>query len=274
VVALGAGFGRPVAPELVAPVNTEVALVDGTVLENPDGLRLPEGAVVRVGEGGSARIGDTVLRPGDVATVEEGRLRVEHGQPVGSVTSASPAQGGAPGAGSSRSPSPGGSRSPAPRAKPSPSPARTPRATPARTATPAPTRPVPTPAPSRPAPTPAPTPTAPTPTATPFPSPSDSIIRPLLRARFVAPASIRVTWTAVPDASSYVLVATGSRVAPAPWPQYPGDRVIGEYPIPPETPLRFRVPDGIVEVRLLVVALAPDGSVISRSRVVVLATGG
>ena len=70
-------------PELAAPVNVEVALADGTVLEDPDGLRLPEGAVIRVGAGGSARIGDTALVPGDVATVEQGRLRVEHDQPIG-----------------------------------------------------------------------------------------------------------------------------------------------------------------------------------------------
>ena len=55
------------------PVNVEVALADGTTLEDPDGLRLPEGAVITVGDGGSARIGETVLRPGDVATVERRR---------------------------------------------------------------------------------------------------------------------------------------------------------------------------------------------------------
>ena len=60
VIAIGAGADRPIAPpDLEAPVNTEVALVDGTVLEDPDGLRLPEGAVISVGEGGSARVGDT-----------------------------------------------------------------------------------------------------------------------------------------------------------------------------------------------------------------------
>ena len=33
-----------------------------------------------VGSGGSARVGDTVLVPGDVATIERGRVRVEHDQ--------------------------------------------------------------------------------------------------------------------------------------------------------------------------------------------------
>ncbi len=49
---------------LASPVNVEVVLVNGTILEDPDGLLLPEGAVVRVGDMGSARIGDTAHREG------------------------------------------------------------------------------------------------------------------------------------------------------------------------------------------------------------------
>ncbi len=290
VIAIGAGVGRPIAPpELEAPVNTEVALVDGTVLEDPDGLQLPEGAVVSVGEGGSARVGDTLLRPGDMATVEQGRLRVEHGQPVGSITAGRPTPTPTPSQSPIPTPSPSPTRRPspgstlAPGATPPPSRTATPGATPAPTRVPAspnpaptrePTRtPAPTPAPAR---TPAPTRSAPPPTAQPTPTPtaSPTIIRPRLRARFVAPDGIRVTRTSVKGASSYNLEATGNEVVPPPRPRNPGGRVIGKFAHVPEAPLRFRVPGGIVEVRLLVVALAPDGRVISRSRVVILATGG
>ena len=273
VIAIGAGADRPIAPpDLEAPVNTEVALVDGTVLEDPDGLRLPEGAVISVGEGGSARVGDTLLRPGDMATVEQGRLRVEHGQPVGSGTSgrATPTPTPTP----SRRPSLGATRTP----RPTPTPSRTATPDPIHSS-PSPTPPrvpatqAPTPVPARtPVPTRSPSPATNLPTATPTASPT--IVRPRLRARFVAPDGLRVTWTAVPGASSYVLVATGSEVAPAPRPRYPGGRVVGQFTQVPEAPLRFRVPDGTVEVRLLVAALAPDGTVMSRSRVVTLTTGG
>ena len=277
VIAIGADADRPIAPpDLEAPVNTEVVLVDGTVLEDPDGLRLPEGAVISVGEGGSARVGETLLRPGDVATVEQGRIRVDHGQPATSGKSGR------------ATPTP----SPMPSRRPSLGATRTPRptATPSQTATPAPIHPSPSPAPTRvpamQAPTPVPSrapattssPSPPTtlPTAAPTAAPtaSPTIVRPRLRARFVLPDGIRVTWTAVPGASSYVLVASGSEVAPAPRPRYPGGRVVGQFTQAPEAPLRFRVPDGTVEVRLLVAALAPDGTVMSRSRVVTLTTGG
>ena len=111
-----------------APVNVEVALADGTMLEDPDGLVLPEGAVVTVGEGGSARIGDTVLSPGDVATMRDGRLDVE-GPPVGALATPD------------RSPRPTDrpvtpSPSTRPDATPAPAPTRTPDRTPAATAPP------------------------------------------------------------------------------------------------------------------------------------------
>ena len=54
----------------------------------------------------------------------------------------------------------------------------------------------------------------------------------------------------------------------------PGGRlVVCEFSHPPETPLRFRVPDGVIEVKLLVVALRRDGTEIARSRIVTVATG-
>jgi hypothetical protein len=86
------------------------------------------------------------------------------------------------------------------------------------------------------------------------------------------PTRIRVTWTATPGAASYKLVTSASRGGAAARPRYPGGRVLGEFSRPPETPFRFRVPARVVEVRLMVVALAPDGSVIARSRVMVRST--
>ncbi len=73
------GLGTSPDLELTGAVNVEVALADGTTLVNPDGLLLPDGSVVRVGAGGSARIGDVVLRGGDVATIDAGRLQVQPG---------------------------------------------------------------------------------------------------------------------------------------------------------------------------------------------------
>ena len=262
-VLLGLAWGgRPVAPpELSSPVNVEVALADGTILEDPDGLRLPDGAVIRVGAGGSARIGDTVLAPGDVATVEQGRLSVEHDQPVGAVPGATP------------SPDQPVHATATPR--PTPAPTRTPA--PAATPTASPTGPPPTPSPS-PARTPEPTgqPGTPVPARTsppPTPAPTPTIARPRLRARVLfEPVRIRVTWTATPGAASYVLVTSRSRVGPAPRPRYPDGRILGEFSRPPETPLRYLVPEGVIEVKLLVVALAPDGTVLARSRILTLST--
>jgi hypothetical protein len=264
LLAVVAGSAGPVVPpELTAPVNVEVALIDGTVLEDPDGLRLPEGAVIRVGEGGSARIGDTILEPGDVATVEQGRLTVERDQPVGALPGGSA---GVPGAGAtpSRRPTTAPSATSAGRT-PSPRPAATPSVEPP-TASPGT---LPTPAPTSEPGTPQPTRSTPQPTA----APSPVIERPRIRARVLFdPTRIRVAWTATPGAASYVLVRTGSRDGAAPRPQYPGSRIVGEFSRPPATALRLWVPLGVVEVKLLVVALAPDGTVLARSRIVTLST--
>ena len=265
--ALALGTPRPdVAPELAAPVNVEVALANGTTLEDPDGLRLPEGAVITVGEGGSARIGDLELVEGDVATVQGGEVHVVHRPPLGSVPDPTPGI-------ATPEPTPDPTHTPGPRVTPTPrEPDATPR--PTREPTPRPTRePERTPAPTRePDRTPAPTatPKPPEPTATPRPDP----VPPRLRARKLAERpAIAVTWSRTLGTRTYVLLATGSRTGSAADPQYPGDaRVLGEFARPPETPLRFRVPDGVVEVRLLVVALRRDGTEIARSRIVTVAT--
>ena len=245
--------GRPApdsARELVAPVNVEVALADGTVLEDPDGLVLPEGAVVRVGPGGSARIGDLALGPGDVATLSGGRLRVAHGEAVvqvpGGATPTSTATHGA-----TNGPT-GSPTSPASMARPTPAPTLAPTGDPA-SGSPAPAR------------TEVPPSVKPTPTATP------AILPPRLRARAIGESRVAVTWTATWRAASYLLLITGSRQGPAPDPVYPGSRILGEFARPPETPLRFRVPDGVVEVRLMVVALRRDGTELRRSLVVTVA---
>lgn len=78
-------------------------------------------------------------------------------------------------------------------------------------------------------------------------------------------------WTETSGAARYVLVVTASRSGPATDPVYPGSRVIGEFATPPGRALRFRVPDGVVEVRLMVVALRENGRVLRRSRIVTVA---
>jgi hypothetical protein len=47
--------------------------------------------------------------------------------------------------------------------------------------------------------------------------------------------------------------------------------VLGEFTEPPPTPLRYRVPDGVVEVRLQVIALRRNGTVLRRSPIVTVA---
>jgi len=271
-IAVGLGQARPtevLGPELARPVNVEVSLPDGTVLEDPDGMLLPEGAVIVVGDDGSAKIGDMVLGPGDVVRVEDGRLHVERRGGLGV----------APGTATpTPRPAPSRTHGPTPPPKPSPTPrptpASTPRPTPAPT-TPPDRTPAPTPTPDRtPAPTPEPVKTdAPPPTAapTPTPTPPPEIIRPHLRARLVTVAvglKVAVTWTATYRARSYVLLVTVSRNGPAPDPVYPGSRVLGTFARPPDLPLRFRVPDGAVELKLRVIALRGNGTVLRRSNFV------
>ena len=234
---------------LDASVNVEVALADGTILEDPAGLVLPDGAVITVGVGGSARIGATVLEPGDVATVRDGRIDIRH-----------------PATGALASPG-GGPPSIAPA---SPTPTRKPASLVAPTASPTAARPTPgvTPPPA----TRTPGASAVTASATPgtTPTATPAIRRPRLRARLLENGRVAVTWTATERARSYVLVVTRSRSGPARDPVYPGSRVLGEFVVPPPTPLRYRVPDGVVEMRLMVVALRRDGSVLRRSNIVIV----
>jgi hypothetical protein len=81
---------------------------------------------------------------------------------------------------------------------------------------------------------------------------------------------VAVTWTATWRARSYVLIVSRSRQGPAADLVYPGSRVLGTYAAPPATPLRFRVPEGVTETRLQVIALRRDGSVLRRSNIVTL----
>ena len=264
MIALAAGMLRPdpepgAAPELAGPVNIEVSLADGTILEDPDGLLLPEGAVVTVGPGGSGRIGDTVLEPGDVVTIHGGRAEVARPSPVGVVppATANPTPKGSSAPRPTATAATGGSRptatSAAPSLAPTPSPGQTPSPSPGATARSSP-RPTPTTAPSL------------APTA----SPTPATVRPRLRARLVSGPRIAVRWTATWGASSYLLLATLSRSGPAADPVLPGARVLGEFAAPPEKALRFRVPDRVVEVKLRVLALRADGTVLRRSRIVTI----
>ena len=206
----GTGVRTTPSLELTGAVNVEVALVDGTTLVDPDALLLAEGSVVRVGAGGSARIGDVVLRAGDVATVEGGRLRIQ--QP-GSVASG-------PGGSAAPSADVAGS-APPPTRPPAPTPTAPP-ATPATTPAASPTggavssaKPT-----TRPDGSPSPTPTSPptvaTPTAAPgaqTPKPSVDIAPLKLGARVVGPFEIGVRWSGRPRARTYVLIASISKPA-------------------------------------------------------------
>jgi len=249
----------PSAPalELTASVNVVVQLADGTTIQNPDGLYLPDGATVTVGDGGSAQIGDVVLQAGEVVLVHNGRVQVQ--QPA-SVGSGHGSQGSAGSSGSSRTPVPTSRTSGAPASgQPGPTPSRT-----ATTPTPHPTAP-PT-APPTPRTTPPPTP-GPTPTPSPSPVPS---LR--FRASLVSGSTISVAWKRIPGARSYVLVVTRSRTGIAPRPVYPGGRTLGVFAHPPATALRFKFPAGVVQVKLLLVALDRNGNVLMRSRIIRLNT--
>lgn len=246
-VVLVAGPWRltPVTPATPAPaaqlddaVNVAVTLPDGTVLEDPDGLILPLGAVVSVGPGGSARIGDEILRPGDSAVVEQGHVTVTRasGQPPTTEPRPSPsASGGGAQASASASPEPsagasGGASGPGSSDTPGasgPAPSQTPPVTPR------PTQPSATGGPTT------------TPAATPL------VLRPRLRVALIIGPRLAVTWSPTYGADHYVLLVTRSRGAAAADPVYPGGLVLAEFAAPPDPRLRIRIPDGVTEVRLL-----------------------
>ena len=53
------------------PFNVQVQLADGRFVDGTDGLKIPKGATVVVGAGGSVRIRDRVYREGDVIVIGE-----------------------------------------------------------------------------------------------------------------------------------------------------------------------------------------------------------
>ncbi len=253
--------------ELTHAVNVEVALADGTTLVDPDGLLLPDDAIVTIGLGGSARIGAVTLAAGDVATVDGPDLRIDRsGRPNVATATGS--------AGTARPATP--STRPA---SPTPPPAST--ATPTRSPTPpSPTKPTPTgrPATPRPDATPAPTATRtgsldrPSATIKPKTPPPPTDIKPLkLTARLVGPSDVGAMWTGTPGARRYVLVASGSKDGAAADPTHPGSPIIGTFTHPPTEPLLFRVPKDVLELRLRVVALDADGVELTRSNIVTIA---
>ena len=255
------GFGTSPDLELTGAVNVEVALADGTTLVDPDGLLLPDGSVVRVGAGGSARIGDVVLRAGDVATIDAGRLQVQPGseasRPGGSTPPTVPPGASAPPA--TRAPTPtitvaSPTPSPAPTRSGDPpkgSPTARPDGTPLATATPTATR---TGSPSTATPRP----------QTPAPTPADVATIKLV-ARVAGPSEVKATWTGTPGALRYRLVAwvwrAGEDADAAP----SARKVIGEFTRPPDSPLAFRVGADVVRVRLQVIAFAADGTRLAHS---------
>ncbi len=253
----------PVTPATPAPaaqlddaVNVAVTLPDGTVLEDPDGLILPLGAVVSVGPGGSARIGDEILRPGDSAVVEQGHV---------TVTRAS----GPPPTSSPRLSSPTATAS----AQPSTSPAPTGTAVDDGTGPGASATPVPSEASPSQTTTVTPRSTQPSATGDPSAAPTATplVLRPRLRVALITGPRLAVTWSQTYGADHYVLLVTRSRGASAADPVYPGGMVLAEFAAPPDPRLRIRIPDGVTEVRLMVVALRADGSIIRRSAIVTVA---
>ncbi len=264
LVAVSQGGLAPqqVAPplELSAAVNVVVQLPDGTTVQNPEGMILPEGATVTVGDGGSARIGNLTVTAGEVVTVHGGRAQVERVHQATSGTAlATPPHGppsGAPTGTPSGTPS-GLGASTGPTSTPGPS-------APAESGSPAPSTP------SGPTPSPAPSSTpgsTPGPTAAPTPKPV-AIVAPKLRARRVAAHVIAVDWSRTAGAKSYVLIMTRSKTGIAPRPVYPGGRVLATFSKPPGAPVQFVLPPGVAQVKLLVVALDKDGNELARSLIV------
>ena len=258
-IAGGLGDHGTSSLELTGANNVEVALIDGTTLVDPDGLLLPDGAVVRVGADGSARIGDVRLDAGDVATVAGRRLRIERAGATGLIVPGASAATTTPATATPATALPSPTRSPT-EAPPSSAPTSTPR--PVGTATgsaqPSPDR------------------STPPPTATLRPSspPTVDTVRIKLAAKAVGLSEVGAIWTGLPKASRYILVASASRQGPAAGPRYPGSTVIGEFAYPPRDPLRFRVPLGVVDIRLMVVALTADGVELARSNIVIVPLGG
>ena len=222
---------------------------------------LPEGAVITVGDDGSAKIGDTVLVPGDVVTVQQGKLHVEHGGGIGVVpgdahADASPDRGPHPRpiAAAHRAARPTARRRLPDGARPSAhghalaatgrhadadAGARPHRHAAAHDGPDAP--------------------------------------RPRRRRRDPAAAAAGAPHRRPADRRHLdrdvpgpVVRAARDRVAHrcGPRPGLPGSRVLGTFAHPPALPLRFRVPDGVVEVKLRVIALRGDGSVLRRSNIV------
>ncbi len=249
VVMSGFGLRSTLALELTEAVNVEVALADGTTLVDPEGLLLPDGAVIRIGSGGSARVGDVVLGAGDVATVTDRRLEVDPRDDATTTVIATPIPSRSP-AGPTHAPVP---RTPAPSERPS---------------TPRPDASIP--------PKISPTPRIVSPAATvagdPGPTPTSKIVVVAIKleARRTGPSEVGVSWTAVQGAARYVLLATPSRGGSARDPVYPGAPVIGEFTHPPLKPQLFRVGPEVVEVRLLVVALSDDGATVGRSKIAIV----
>jgi hypothetical protein len=237
------GGQRTGSLELIDPVHVVVVLADGTRLVDPDGLLIPDGAVIEVGVDGSARIGDSILVAGDRATVDARRLRVD---PRGSFAAVPPGSATAfvaPSAARTQTPSPS---------------AVEPTETPSRTGSA-----------STPTPTPRSTGT-PTPRSDPSPTPSPATDAKLLklRARNGGPAEVLAAWNRVPGARRYLLIGSGSRHGPAVDPTYPGSRVIARFARRPDFPLSFTVNEAVVEIRLQVIALGVDGVVLDRSNIV------
>jgi hypothetical protein len=232
------------ALELHAPVNVEVILPDGRVVRGVDGMRLPDGARLVIGSSGSVRVGERLLREGDVAVVVDGRLEVtEPSPPVttdprDAATTTVPVRAGPP---------TNAAEAPQPTEAPDvPAPRPAPTEPPATTAAPEPTRPPAT-----------------TTTTRAEPSSLD------LQLTVLEGRNVKLTWRSIPGATRYAIVRTTSETDAAPaepvYPAQPPSYLVAENAT---SPWSQPVPAGVRAVRYRVIALDSTGRVIATSRFV------
>jgi hypothetical protein len=233
------------------PMNVHVQYADGRVVDATDGLRIPKGATVLVGPGGSVRIRDRVYREGDVIVIGD------DGPEVADHVDVAP-----------------------PSTRPEPAPSTTERVEPTRPSTTAPIavrEPDPTLAP-RPA-EPVPTTRAEEPKTTRAPETTRSTTtRPVVSMdlgaqRVESSSQVALSWSAVDGAAKYVVVRTVAVGAATPaepvYPPVSPTKLVVQTTIRTHTDVAESV-EGvpITAVRYRVVALDASAKVIGSSRFV------
>jgi hypothetical protein len=77
VLALASRSGGVPTATVAFATNASVEFPDGSVADDPEGLELPDGSVIRVAMDGSAVVAGVTLGPGDTAVVRDGRVDVD-----------------------------------------------------------------------------------------------------------------------------------------------------------------------------------------------------